>query len=147
VLDSTHVNWASLLAGNFTPDYTVPAWPGSWNGYPIFYAPGNLTFSFSLTTAITLVVQGNVTMASGSQFKGIMLVGGHVVTPGNGVTVMGAVVTGLNNLVTPNSAGNDTIPRGTTVFHWSPCEVNNALSGMSSMTPMRHTFMDTWATY
>ncbi|HEY2805144.1 MAG TPA: hypothetical protein VGI92_04720 [Gemmatimonadales bacterium] len=148
VLDSTHVDWASLLAGNFTPDYTVPPWPG-WTGYPVLYAPGNLTFSLTLTTAAILVVQGNLTLTSTAQFKGIILVGGHIVVPTSaaGAKVYGAVVTGLSNLVTANSAGTDTVMRGATTFYWDPCEITNALNGMASMAPMRHTFMDTWATY
>jgi hypothetical protein len=147
LLDSTHIDWASLLAGNFTPDYTVnPSWPGSWSGYPTFYAPGDLTLSGNRTG--TLVVAGNLTVQFGAIWRGIIILGGRLIGPAySGTYIRGAVITGLNNLVTPGSVGTDTIYRGYNGFRWDSCETAFAVAGMVGMSTMRHTFIDTWSAY
>jgi hypothetical protein len=146
ILDSTHIDWASLLAGNFTPDFTVPSWPSTYSGYPVYYSSGDLTLSTSRVGI--LVVRGNLTMGTFSSWKGIVIVGGHLVGAANNFALIeGSVITGLNNLITPNSAGTDTIYRSSffTGFHWDSCENALAVAGMIGMSPLKHTFIDTWA--
>ena len=149
VLDSTHIDWASLLAGNFTPDYIAPSWP-SFSGYPIGYAPGNLTLPGGTRVGI-LVVQGDLTINDLSHWGGIIIVGGHVRTTSNfpiNVQVRGAVISGLNNLITPGSVGLDTLYRGWgTSFQWNSCEAGWAAGAMASMSPMSNGYIDTWANY
>jgi Tfp pilus assembly protein PilX len=144
VLDSMHVDWASLLAGNFAADYTVPAWPASWTGWPTYYSPGDLTFSGARNGI--LVVRGNLTIANGALWAGVVIVGGRLVAPASSSpTIYGSAMTGLNNLITPGSVTDDTIPRGGTAISWNSCAVALAVAGMVGMTPVRHAFIDTWA--
>jgi hypothetical protein len=148
VLDSTHIDWASLINGNFTPDYTVPAWP-VWAGYPVGYAPGDVTIDNGGRAGI-LVVRGNLTFAGSgaSQWNGIILVGGWVrVTPPAQPLVSGMIISGLNNLITPNSVGPDSIPQAGAVFQWHSCYAAAALAGLSALRPLRHHWIDTWSTY
>lgn len=148
VLDSTHIDWASLLAGNFTPDYIAPTWP-AFVGYPIGYAPGNLTLSGGGRVGI-LVVQGDLILNSGAGWNGILLVGGRVRMPvfPISIQVRGAVVSGLNNLVTPGSVGLDTLYRGWGVsFQWSSCEAGWSVAAMAAMSPMKNGYIDTWSNY
>jgi type II secretory pathway pseudopilin PulG len=145
ILDSTHVDWASLLNGNFTPDYTVTPWPGSWSGYPTFYAAGDLTMTGGHVG--TLVVKGNLALGAGASWKGIVIVGGTITSIGTGANIRGAVITGLNELVTPNSVGTTTIARGLNPqpFQWNSCEAGFAVAAMAGISPLRHTFIDTWS--
>ena len=147
VLDSSHVDWASLLAGNFTPDYTVPSWP-SWSGYPIGYAPGNLAISGGGRIGI-LVVQGDLTLNAGAGWNGILIVGGRVIVPNGTIAVRGAVISGLNNLITPGSVGLDTLYRvaGSTAFQWNSCEAGWSVAALAAMSPLKNGYIDTWAEY
>ena len=148
VLDSTHIDWASLLAGNFTPDYTAPSWP-VWSGYPIGYAPGNFTLPGGGRVGI-LVVQGDLTISDFSHWGGILIVGGRVHVPvlPIDIQIRGAVISGLNNLITPGSVGLDTLYRGFGVsFQWNSCEAGWAVGAMAAMSPMKNGYIDTWANY
>jgi len=146
VLDSTHIDWASLLAGNFTPDYIAPTWPG-FSGYPIGYAPGNLSIS-SGNKVGTLVVGGNLTLLPGAGWKGLIIVGGQVKVPVPiGIAIEGAVIAGLNNLITPGSVAPDTLYRswGSPTFQWNSCEAGWSVAAMASMSPMKNGYIDTWS--
>lgn len=147
VLDSTHIDWAALVNGNFTPDYVVPAWP-VWSGYPVGYAPGDVTIGNGGRAGI-LVVRGNLTLAGAgsSQWNGIILVGGSVKVTAQ-AQVSGMIISGLNNLITPNSVGADTILRSASpVFQWHSCYFSAALAGLSALAPLSKHWIDTWSTY
>jgi hypothetical protein len=148
VLDSTHIDWASLLAGDFTPDYTSPSWP-IWSGYPIGYAAGNFTLPGGSRVG-TLVVQGDLTISANSSWGGILIVGGRVRIPNpTGVAIRGAVISGLNNVITPGSVGLDTLYRspGSATFQWSSCEAGWAVGALAAMSPLKNGYIDTWASY
>ena len=147
VLDSTHIDWVSLIAGNFTPDYIAPSWP-VWSGYPIGYAPGNLTLPGGSRVGI-LVVRGDLTINDGA------LLGRHshrrrarACSDPCGIQIRGAVISGLNNLITPGSVGPDTLYRGNGVsFRWNSCEAGWAVAAMAAMSPMKNGYIDTWSNY
>ncbi len=149
ILDSTHVDWTSLIAGNFTPDYNVPPFPSSavMASYPILYSSGSLYLTTSGSGI--LVVKGDLSVAVGVTWNGIILVGGRFTGPLlSFLTIRGSVVTGLNNITAPNTVGPDSISRGIPgAFQWSSCEANSAAASQGAMSPLRHTFIDTWATY
>lgn len=150
VLDSTHIDWSSLVAGNFTPDYNVPPFPGAaaMTTFPILYSSGNLSLSAFSTGRGILVVKGDLSIGVWASWSGIILVGGRVTAAGFSlVNIQGTVVTGLNNITTPNSVGPDTIPRGWPGFQWNSCDAASAAASQGAMAPLRHTFIDTWATY
>ena len=149
VLDSTHIDWAALVAGNFTPDYTVPPWPGGASGYPVFLANGNYTLPsiFGFHQGI-LVVTGNLTMPAFGAWNGVVLVGGHARATSNLYFIRGTMVTGLNNQITPGSVGRDSIPQGfITSLQWDSCQSASAVAAMAAMAPMRNGWIDTWSTY
>ncbi len=153
ILDSTHIDWTSLVNGNFTPDYTVPPFPSAavMNTFPIMYSSGSLY----LTTngSGILVVKGDLTIGITESWRGIIIVGGRVVGPPlSWASITGSVMSGLNNITAPGSVGTDTLFRGlfgfgVTGFQWSSCAADSAAASESALAPLRHTFMDTWATY
>ncbi len=150
ILDSTHIDWSSLVAGNFTPDYNVPPFPSAsaMNTWPIQYSSGNLTLSSFSSGKGILVVKGDLTISVAAQWYGIILVGGRVsVGAFSLVDIKGAVVTGLNNITSPGSVGIDSLPRGWPGFQWSTCSAGLSAASQNAMSPLRHTFIDTWATY
>ncbi len=153
--DTTHINWPSLIAGNFLPDYTIP--PGPWpaplsDNYIIGYAPGSVTIPASTGMRGMLVVAGNVTMASGAHWDGIILAGGYFSDAQGGV-VHGMVVTGLNKALTPSlPVPTDTVPVGVAApydarVRWSWCYAQGAVNSLASLVPMKNAWIDTWSTY
>ena len=149
VLDSTHIDWAAILAGAATPDYVVPNWPGSWTGYPIVYAPGNLTLPVGTRSGV-LIVQGDLTLGSGgsTNWNGVILVGGRIIEASDNMRIRGALTTGLNNLITPNSVPPDTINRaGGADYQWDSCVATQAIQGLGSVSPLKNGYIGTWSTY
>jgi hypothetical protein len=149
VLDSTHIDWAALLAGGITPDYVVPPWPGTMTGNPIVYAPGDLTLPVGTRTGV-LIVRGDLTLGSGGTtgWNGVILVGGRIIEAGGTIRIRGSVTTGLNNLITPNSVLPDTVNRnGGADYQWASCVVTQQIQGMGSVTPLRNGYIGTWSTY
>jgi Tfp pilus assembly protein PilX len=161
--DSTHVDWAGLLGGNFLPDYTVTsaspvsAWPPilSFN-YLVGYVPPDGSGNPQDITIPTgqrrgmLVVTGNVRIAGGAHWDGVLLVGGNLTVPvGLSYFLHGMVVTGLN-IAQGQSVSMDTLPRtssGIVPMQWSWCYTQSSIGSLSSLVPMKNTWADTWATY
>lgn len=151
--DTTHVNWPSLVAGNFLPDYTVP--PGPWpaplgNNYQIGYVAGDVTIPPSAGMRGMLVVTGNVAMSAGAHWDGIIVAGGWFTDSAGGV-VHGMVVTGLNKALGQAVAPN-AIPVGVAAgYHarvqWSWCYAQGAVGSLASLVPTKNAWVDTWSTY
>ena len=156
--DSTHVNWASLVAGNFTPDYVMPPspWPtpGS-NVYQVGYVAGNATVPPAPPGSGMrgmLVVTGNLTLGPSSHWDGIILVGGYLVAvPGS--VVHGMVVTGLNQALGGPAPPKDTIPRvvdsdpNNAIIEWSWCYTQSSVNALSTLVPIKNGWVDSWTTY
>lgn len=148
VLDSIGIDWAALLAGDFTPDYEYPTWP-VWSGYPVGLATGDVTLT-GITGVGILVVTGNLTLTSPFSWSGIIVVGGSLTAAGGTGAPMridGMVATGLNNLVTPNSVGPNQLEHARIDIAWNSCNVANVIGGLASMSPIRGSWIDTWSTY
>jgi Tfp pilus assembly protein PilX len=152
--DSTHVDWASLLAGNFLPDFTIP--PGSWpaqgnTNYLVAYVPSDATLPSvpGGTPGMRglLVVKGNLRLAEDSHWDGIILVGGYLAAaPGTDYLLHGMVVTGLNRAL-GQVVPPDTVERGMQHIKWSWCYARIAINSLSSLVPVTNAWADTWTTY
>ncbi len=160
VYDSTHVDWASLLGGNFFPDYTIP--PGPWpsigsNSYLVGYVPldasgkpQDVTIPSGQRRGI-LVVTGNVTLGAGSHWDGIILAGGNLtLAPGNlspAPVVHGMVTTGLNLMVSGSPVADNRLSRGSVIVQWTWCYTQSSANALSALVPIKNTWADTWSTY
>jgi hypothetical protein len=152
--DSTHVDWAGLLAGNFTPDYTIPPapWPTPGNtNYLVGYVNGNVTIPSvpGGTPGMRgmLVVKGNVRVADDAHWDGIILAGGYLSAPaGADYLLHGMVVTGLNRTL-GQVVPPDTVGRGQVHIQWSWCYLHTSVNALSSLVPVKNGWADTWTTY
>jgi len=145
--DSTHIDWTSLTSGNFIPDYTVP--PGPWpplmsSNYLVGYANGDVTIPAGQRRGM-LVATGNVTLAPGAHWDGIILAGGVLYQAGPAI-VHGMVVTGLN-LALGQPVAMDSIQPGSTLVQWTWCYTQSSINSLSALVPIRNAWADTWTTY
>ena len=152
VLSQTRVNWASLMAGNFTADYTLPAGPVVWTGTPVVLIQGDYTLSGSTSGMPTnpngvLVVTGDLRVEANFHWSGILLVGGRLTSYADGVRLHGVVITGLN-IALGASVPADTIRRGAnTQLYWASCYIDNAVTALSGLIPVGNAWVDTWSAY
>jgi len=152
--DTTHVDWADLVAGNFTPDYTIPPapWPTPGNTNTLVgYVAGDVTIPAvpGGTPGMRgmLVVKGNLRLAEDAHWDGIILVGGYLSVPaGTDYVVHGMVLTGLNRAL-GQVVPADTVERGMRHIQWSWCYVQTSVNSLSSLVPVKNGWADTWTTY
>jgi|GEM_PF-2352809 len=150
VTDSTRIDWASLLNGQFTPDF-VGTWPAPCSGancpYYAYYWTGDVTIP-TLQRRGLLVATGNVTLASGTHWDGIIIAGGQLDMSCNacGYIVHGMVITGLNTIqgtaVNPNQ-----MKRGSGTLQWDWCYAHASIATQSFLVPLKNAWVDTWSTY
>lgn len=154
VFDSTRIDWAKLVAGQFTPDYVNELPPAGNATYYTYYFPdptGVVQIPAGSRRGF-LVTQGDVRLLSGAHWDGIILAGGML--DGNGsfsFVVHGMVITGLNialgrsvsaNLLRRNPGG--TLSR---IIRWDYCYATSSISSLGFLTPVPGSSTDSWATY
>lgn len=150
VIAAGRVDWPSLLAGNFTPDYVLPAGPVNWATQVVVliqspsYTLSGSTPGMPDPGEGIIVVTGNLTLGAGFHWHGIILVGGYLKSV-QGARVHGMTMTGLNWAV-PTIVAPDTINRNSQL-HWRSCEANPAVASLASLTPVGNAWVDTWSTY
>jgi type II secretory pathway pseudopilin PulG len=153
VIDSTRIDWAQVLGGQYVPDYSVtsPCLHSMQLSSTNFYAGfcnGNAVLTgrrYGL-----LVVTGNITLGSGVHWDGILVAGGRLLTPTSSssqYTVHGMVITGLN-LSQDSTVGENMIRRGgSRAIQWASCYTGPSINTLSSLVPIRGAWLDTWTTY
>jgi Tfp pilus assembly protein PilX len=147
--DSTHIDWVALVSGGFDPDYTIPpaSYPGFSNDYYVYYVPGNATVPSGQRRGL-LVVSGNVTMANGAHWDGIILAGGNLVgqTGSSNWIIHGMAVTGLN-MALGQAVGPNSLKRQNAVMQWTWCYTQSSVNSLGSLVPIANAWSDTWSTY
>jgi hypothetical protein len=167
-LDSTHIDWASLLAGNFTPDGTLT--PGSTAGWPAggscdyqtWYVPGDAVIPaipggpYGNGIRGLLVVKGNVTISDRAHWDGVIVAGGRLKAASSSANYLihGMVITGLSLLSPGTDPGRDSIamhPALTTGYasriQWTWCYTMGAIGSLSYLVPIKNAWVDNWSTY
>ena len=148
--DSVHIDWASIVNQNaITPSIIIPG--GSFptaaqfadtSYYPIIRINGDYALPNSGQGMI--IATGNLTINGSTTWKGVLLVGGNLVSDGNnGIT--GATVSGLNvklGMVVPPSTAN-----GTKSYNFNSCEVAKANKPAGALVTLRNTWVDNWVEY
>ncbi len=154
--DTTHIDWAGLLAGNFTPDYTIP--PGPWPAvggttYSVGYVTGDVQLPAGQRRGM-LVVAGDVTAVLGTHWDGIIIAGGNFTTSPSSLTnfdIHGMLVTGLNvalgQSVPMNQAQRGRDVAGDPPIQWAWCYAQSATNALASLVPIKGSWADTWSTY
>ena len=154
VINSTRIDWARLVAGEFTPD-DYNTWPATSDTSHTHYFTGDATIPAGSHKGV-LVVKGNLNFAtSGSpHWDGIVVVGGNLDTPSGGsatYTIHGILITGLNIALGGTVAKNQ-INRGNSsntnaIIRWDWCYTRNSMAALSYLVPVRGTYVDAWKTY
>lgn len=149
--DSVHIDWEAIVNQNVIPaTITIPplgSWPTStqWADttfYPIIRVNGD--FELPSSGRGMLIVSGSLTLNGSVGWKGVLLVGGDIVS--NGInTISGATVSGLNvklGTYVAISVGN-----GTKEYRYNSCEVSKATSLAGALVTLRNTWVDNWVEY
>jgi hypothetical protein len=149
-MDDVKIDWASIVNQNvMQPTITIPggSWPSStqWADttfYPIIRVNGDFTPPSSGRGM--LIVTGALTLNGSVGWKGVLLVGGDIVSNGTN-TISGATVSGLNvklGTYVPSSQGN-----GTKQYSYNSCEVSKATAPAGALVTLRNTWVDNWVEY
>lgn len=149
VLDSTNLDWAGIVNGGFTPDYTS-------------YQAGNMTYSSQFINGpVTinnmdgsgiLIVKNDLTLTGGTaSWKGVILVGGKIIfTVGTkpltvwigGTNIQGMVAAGLNQGGAKGDIGAYPL-----IIQYNSCRIRDALAKLTGFAPIANGWVDNWATY
>lgn len=147
VYDSTHVDWAKLVAGQFTPDFQSSMPPLGNNTYYSYYYPSDVTVPAGQRRGM-LVATGDVILGNNAHWDGVIVAGGRLVADSGNYSIHGMVVTGLNGSPQPNLVRR-VWPLGTSirVIQWDWCYAHASMSSLSYLVPIRNAWVDTWSTY
>jgi hypothetical protein len=141
VIDSTRIDWAKLVAGQFTPDFVGVLPSAGNNTYNSHYFTGNLTLPAGQRRGL-LVVTGNVTFSSNTHWDGIIVAGGSVDFGPGYFWMHGMTISGLNGTPTKNR-----VARGVGTIQWDWCYLHASMSSLMYLVPLTNAWVDTWSTY
>jgi len=143
VIDSTRIDWAKLVGGQFTPDLVGVLPAAGNNTYGSYYFVGNLTLPTGQRRGL-LVVTGTVTFSSGTHWDGVIVAGGDIDFGGNfAFTLHGMAISGLNGTPTANR-----VRRGAgIVIEWDWCYAHASIASQMYLVPIKNAWVDTWSTY
>ncbi len=148
VADSTRINWASIVGGQFEADYDY--FPGYDASYPTIRITGDTTITDLFGLGL-LIVTGNLTLTgSVLNWRGVVLVGGGLtvnVAAGVFGYVRGITATGLNAQLGFSPTANQISGGSLLDFNYHQCEVENALNSLIGFVPLPNTWVDNWAMY
>jgi Tfp pilus assembly protein PilX len=140
VIDSTRIDWAKLLAGQFTPDFVGVLPPAGNNTYQSHYFVGNETIGAGQRRGL-LVVTGNVTFTTGTHWDGIIVAGGSI-DFGPSFVLHGMAISGLGG-----SPEKNRILRGAGIIRWDWCYAHASIASLMYLVPVKNAWVDTWSTY
>jgi len=143
VVDSTHIDWARLVAGQFTPDFVGTLPPVGNSTYYSYYFTGDLSIPSGQRRGL-LIVTGDVTFLSGMHWDGVIVAGGSVDAGGNWNYILhGMVISGLNG-----TTQNDRVRRGPNgTIQWDWCYAHASIASLMYLVPIKNAWVDTWSTY
>jgi hypothetical protein len=146
------IDWDGIVNHNaIVPDIIIPGdpFPSSADFAQPDYWPviriDDPTFSVPYTGQGTIIATGDLVIAGGDKWRGIVMVGGILTSNGNN-TVLGATITGLNTMLGMTVPIND-VGNGTKVFQYDSCNVKSATNRYSSMLLISNTWVDNWKTW
>lgn len=157
VAGETGIDWDEIVNGDFTADYTSVQYGDTTFSSQLIN--GNLSLASGSTGSGLLIVTGNLTTAGTGApvvWRGVVLVGGFLTANAAVTEFRGVVMTGLNELLgtavtTPNQVAGTVPPLGgqekEARFYYEPCYVSRALDPFTGWVPVTNAWVDNWATY
>ncbi len=155
--DAIDIDWEGIVNEDVLQfDIRIP--PGMWPSadsfaarpgwWPVIYIDNQAGPVFDPSDMHgrgTLIVRGDIKLDGGDEWNGIVMVGGKLDDNGTGA-VAGAVITGLN-VKLDEPVEESSRAHGTKTYRYNSCHLENALTAMSVLVPMRNTWFDGWAGY
>ena len=155
LLDTIGIDWERIIRHDaITADITIPPssnFPGlfTWLLNPFYWPVIRVTTSMSLPRdgRGIIIADSNLTIPTGVDWDGIILVGGKLTVSGSGV-VAGAVVTGLNltlpgaTMPANNTTSDNDITQNTRRFEYNSCKVTSATSRLRRYFVWPNTWVD-----
>lgn len=145
VATETDIDWPSIVAGGFVPDYTseqLENW--DWSSQMI---TGDLTLRDTWGSGL-LIVTGDLELRGASvDWYGIVLVGGEIQFDAATNSFRGLVVTGLDELLSGTNPPRGDLGGATIRIWYDSCHVTDALRSLTGFTPIANAWIDNWATY
>lgn len=147
--DSVNIDWSGIVNGTaITPDITIP--PGAWPSFadasywPVIEVVGDYTVT-GLTGRGVLIVTGSLTINGSRTWSGVILVGNAFSSSGNGTTISGALLSGLNVKLGQSPVASDI--SGTKTIRYNSCNVASALAAFGGLSAYANAWIDNWAGY
>ena len=145
------IDWNAIInQGAIKATITIPggSWPSAaqWADttfYPIIIVK-QPDFALPTSGRGMLITSGHLTLNGSVGWKGVLLVGGDIVSNGTN-TVAGATISGLNvklGTYVPASTAN-----GTKTYQYNSCEVSKATTPAGALVTLRNTWVDNWVEY
>jgi hypothetical protein len=153
---STNIDWAGILGGSITADYTIPG-----QGFPagaLFDADPNFwpvirihTNNYSLPNhgRGMIIADSNFTISGSNMWDGVVLIGGTLTSNGNNTTA-GATLSGLNFLIggSPSTSSiDDSDANGQKTYVYNSCNVSKAASHLQHYAVMPNSWTDNIASW
>ncbi|MEE9206762.1 MAG: hypothetical protein V3U67_00105 [Gemmatimonadota bacterium] len=156
--ESMNLDWAGMQAGMVTPfDHTVnivkTQWPdfsgyGS-NDWPVTFVDltSDNASKRKLTTAESgrgmLIVTGDITIAAGFTWDGVIMIGGAVNVSG-GPIITGALLTGLDILTGDTTVVASSVGSGQPQINFNSCYAQQAFENLGQYPPSVGDIPKTW---
>ena len=147
---SVKLDWAGIIAGSITPDFTVPqqSFPAASyftsnpNAWPIIRIHTN-NFALPAAGRGMIIADSNFSISGSNMWDGIVLIGGALTSNGNNTTA-GATLSGLNYLLggTPGGSSDDSDANGTKTYVYNSCNVEKASQGLRTYKAFTNTWID-----
>lgn len=150
VADTTAVDWAAIVGGDFLPDYGSVAGGTPWASHLV---QGDATLVSGTVGTGLLIVTGDLTTTGNfgrAEWYGVVLVGGQIVFNARTTRLRGLVISGLNQLL-----GGPPPPQGSIggnagsryEIDYASCYVAPTVARLGGFAPVRNAWLDNWASY
>ena len=155
LIDELNIDWPGIVnQSGLTPDIVIPgsAWPSfsDPNYWPIVHVTGDYSLP-STGRGILIVTGGGLNINGSKTWDGLVLVGEHMTSTGNG-KVYGAIYTGLDVLLQDpadreqwvNDLGQNSVGNGNKRFQYDSCMLAAAMTSFGGLRVLSGTWMDNW---
>jgi hypothetical protein len=153
LIEDLGIDWEGIVNQTaLTPDVVLPggAWPSFSDSeyWPIIHVTGD--YSLPGTGRGILIVTGGSLSISGSKtWEGIVLVGEHLTSNGNG-RVYGATYTGLDAILADDpqewaeTIGQNSVGNGEKRFQYDSCVISSVMEQFGGLSVIDNAWMDNW---
>ena len=147
------IDWPGIVNMTaLTPDVVMPgdSWPSFSNSsyWPVIHHTGDLSLP-SMGRGILIVTGGSLTINGNNTWEGIVLMGEHLISNGNG-KVYGATYTGLDAILAADpqqraeDLGQNSVGNGNKRFQYDSCMISSAMTSFGGLSVLDNVWMDNW---